>query len=332
MGSLLHLKRLPCLVNNQESFGQAASFKQTRECMNRIDKALQRQIDLNKTKNMLYDQLGQIIEIDPDFLAALEELLTSHEKAFSEQELQDTISSAARLLLKRLYAINQFLQIDEQKMRLLEGIYLRTWQRIVETKNVQATLKDYHYPELADWISSSYPQSFLEPLRSSPTIGHVICEEYSPQLQIELLKLDVHTLKQPLLDIGCGSTASLVRHLHTLRVDAHGIDRQIEKEETYLEQMDWLGYEFEPDTWGTIISNMAFTNHLIYAYHHDNTQLELYLRKFNEIIASLTIGGSFHYAPSVPFVEQRLKTNLYMIERLKIVKDISMTRVMRLAK
>jgi hypothetical protein len=300
--------------------------------MKRIDKAIQQQLDLNKTKNMLYDRLGQIIEIDPDFLAAMEELLSNNEKGFPESALQETILSASRMLFKRLFLINQFIQIDEQKTRVLEDIYLRTWRKIIETKNIQATLMDYHYPELTNWITSLYPQSFLEPLRASPTIGHVVCEEYSPQLQIELLRLDLQTLKQPLLDIGCGSTAGLVRHLRTLRIEAYGIDRQIEEEATYLQQIDWLDYGFEPDAWGTIISNMAFTNHLIYAYHHDNTQFELYLRKFNEIIKSLTIGGSFHYAPSLPFIEQRLETNTYKVELFEVVKDIHITRITKIAK
>jgi len=297
--------------------------------MNRIDRALQRQIDLNKTKNLLYAQLGQIIEIDPDFLAALEELLTSDGEAFSELVLQETVSFASRTLLKRLYSINQFLRIDEQKVHMLESIYLRTWKRIVKTKNIHATLKDYHYPELTHWIAGLYPQSFLKHLESSPTIGHVVCEEYSPQLQIDLLRIGIQTLKQPLLDIGCGNTAGLVRHLRALQIESYGIDRRIEKREAYLQQIDWFDYCFEPDTWGTITSNMAFTNHFLYAYHHDSTQLELYLRKFNEITESLMIGGSFHCAPSVPFVEQRLETDKYRVERFAVVKDVSMTRIIK---
>ncbi len=281
---------------------------------------------------MLYAQLDQIIDIDPDFLAALEELLAGDIDAFSEAALQDAISSASRMLLQRLYAINQFLQIEERKMHQLESIYLRTWRRMVETKNIQATLKDYHYPELTSWIANSYPRSFLEHLRASPSIGHVICAEYSPQLQIDLLRIDAQTLKQPLLDIGCGSKAGLVQHLRTLRIMSYGIDRQIEKQGTYLQEIDWLDYGFKPNTWGTITSNMAFTNHLLYAYHHDSAQLDLYVRKFKEIIESLTIGGSYHYAPSVPFVEQRLRMDKYRVERWNVIEDLSMTRIMKIAK
>jgi hypothetical protein len=300
--------------------------------MPRINKALQQQLDLNRTKNLLYAQLNQIIEIDPDFLAALEDLLASDKRSPAEQSQPDNSAIAAHLLLERLYAINQFLQVDEQQVRELESIYRRTWQRIVTTQDIRATLRDYHYPELANWIARLYPQDFREQLRTSPTIGHVICAEYSPQLQIDLLKLDLSAIPQPVLDIGCGGTAGLVRHLRALQIESYGIDRQIEKAETYLQQLDWFEYEFEPETWGTLISNMAFTNHLLYAYHHDSAQLESYLRKFKDIIAALAIGGSFHYAPSLPFVEQRLAATVYRVERSAVVTDISLTRLMRIAK
>ena len=299
--------------------------------MKRIDQAVKQQLDLNKTKNMLYSRLDQLIEIDPDFLAALEEVLGSDREALTELALQDAISSVSRMLLQRLYSVNQFLQISEPKRRQLESIYLRTWRRIVETKNIEATLRDYHYPELTRWIAALYPKSFLEQLRNSPIVGHVICEEYSAQLQIELLRIDVESLKQPLLDIGCGGTAGLVQHLRTFQIESYGIDRRIELEASYVQEMNWFDYGFEPNTWGTIISNMSFTNHLLYTYHHDSAQLKLYLHKFTEIIGSLKIGGSFHYAPSVPFVEQMLDVNSYRVRRLNVVKEICMTRIMRIA-
>jgi len=47
---------------------------------------------------------------------------------------------------------------------------------------------------------------------------------------------------------------------------------------------------------GSIVSNMAFTNHLNYAYRHDVSQLEPYLLKMKEILAALAPGGSFYYA------------------------------------
>lgn len=300
--------------------------------MSKLDKVLRQQLERNKTKNMLYAQLGQIIEIDPDFLAALEELLASDPDAFSKSALQSSVSFASEMLIKRLYAINQFVRVSEQKKRELEDIYLRTWKRIVETKNIQVMLKDHHYPELTNWIASLYPQSFRKHLRDLPRVGQVICEEYSPQLQIDLLRLDLQALQQPVLDLGCGSMAGLTRHLRMLDIEAYGVDRQIEKEEIYLQQMDWLEYKFETDKWGSILSNMAFTNHLHYANYHDRAQLELYLRKFKDILESLMVGGSFYYAPSAPFIEERLELNTYHVEHYNVIRDIQSTRIIKVAR
>jgi SAM-dependent methyltransferase len=300
--------------------------------MSKLDKALHQQIELNKTKNMLYARLGQIIEIDPDFLAALEELLAGDPASFSKSALQSSVSFASELLIKRLHVINQFIQVSELKKRELAGIYRRTWQRIVGTKNIQATLKDHHYPELANWIASLYPEGFRKHLRDLPTVGQVVCEEYSPRLQIDLLRLDIQTLQQPVLDIGCGSRAGLTRYLRSLGIEAYGLDRQIKKGERYLQQADWLEYRFEPGRWGSILSNMAFTNHLHYTNHHDRAQLELYLQKFKEILESLRIGGSFYYAPDVPFIEERLDARVYRVERFDVIRNIQSTRIARVAR
>ncbi|MFZ2168675.1 MAG: hypothetical protein WAW61_03450, partial [Methylococcaceae bacterium] len=70
--------------------------------MNKLDVALQRQIDLNKSKNMLYTHLDQTIEVDPGFLAVLEELCSKDGENFPETTLQNAVSFASQVLLKRL--------------------------------------------------------------------------------------------------------------------------------------------------------------------------------------------------------------------------------------
>lgn len=151
-----------------------------------------------------------------------------------------------------------------------------------------------------------------------------------PDIQLNLLKIDLHRFRQPVLDIGCGSSAGLVRYLRSLKIEAYGFDRQIEKAETYLQQSDWFRYRFEPETWGTITSNMAFSNHFLYVHHNDRSQLNLYTQKFSEILRSLVIGGSFHYAPGLFFIEECLEKDKYQVEQIALVKDIYLTRITRI--
>jgi hypothetical protein len=299
--------------------------------MHPLENVLEGQITLNKGKNLLYERLGEVIEIDPTFLAVLEELLGKERDDLTEPALENAVSFAAEALIKRLYSVNQFLQVDDRNRRKLMKIYRRTWNKIIETKNIHATLKAYHYPALTRWISGLYPHVFVERLKLSPAIGKVVCEEYSPGFQIELLRINLQTCKPPLLDIGCGSTAGLVRTLRKLQIDAYGFDRRIEQEAAFLQQRDWFSYCFEPGVWGTILSNMAFTNHFQYVYAYDRSKFGQYTQKYHEIIESLMIGGSFHYAPSVPWIEQQLNPDQYQVERFVVIKDIWMTKVTKIA-
>lgn len=298
--------------------------------MHRIRESIQQQLQVNQAKNMLYGRLDRIMEIDPEFLAALEELVAHDDAPLGPEALQEAVSFASKALLKRIHAVNQFVRADRKQLARLESIYLRTWKRIVKTRDIQATLMDYHYPALSRWLADLYPEQFRAPLRARPTVGRVVCEEYSPQLQIDLLRLAPLTLKQPILDVGCGSKAALVRYLRSLGLEASGIDRDIEQAEPYLQPTDWFDLPFVPNSWGTIVSNMSFSNHLSYARRYDPVLAKSYLAKFDEILTSLVPGGTFAFAPGITGIERRLPA-AYRVKQIPFVKGINCTRITRLA-
>jgi hypothetical protein len=271
------------------------------------------------------------MEIDPNFLATLEALVASNTIQKSENVSEEIVSFTAQEFVKRLLSINPYLGINQQQVETLEEIYRQTWQRIIKTGNIKASLRELHYPELAKWLASLYPEKFRKFLKSASVIGNVTYGEYSAEFQVELFGIDVSHMQPPVLDIGCGGQANLVRYLRSLSVDAYGIDRYLEIQEPYLEQIDWFEYDFQPCRWGTIISNMAFTNHLKYAYLHDRFQLEQYLIKMKQIAESLSMGGSFHYAPSLPFVEDQLSEEKYRVKREQKRGDTFVSLVIRIA-
>ena len=290
--------------------------------MQSIDASIKQQLDGNKSKNLLFEDVKQIMNVDPSFLAALEELLSSDISEKSEEIYSEFVSFAAKELVKRLYAINPYLRIGDAQIRDLEHIYRQTWQRMKETRNVKATLNASHYPELSKWIATLYPEEFQKSLKLSSDLSHVTYEEYSAELQVKLLEIDIAHIEQPVIDIGCGSQANLARYFRSIGIEAYGIDRHLEIQEPYLKQIDWFDYYFEPNRWGTIVSNMGFTNHLNYAYLHDISQLENYLRKMKEILESLSTGSCFYYAPSLPFVEEKLSAKEYKVERKRKINEI----------
>lgn len=297
--------------------------------MQSIDVLIKQQLEVNKSKNLLFENVTQIMNVEPSFLAALEELLNSNIGDKSEEVHSEFISFAAKELVKRLYSINPYLRVSKVQVGNLEQIYRRTWQRMIKTGNIKTTLNEFHYPELSKWLATLYPEKFQQSLKFSSGIGRVTYEEYSAELQIELLGIDIAHIKQPVIDIGCGSQANLVRYLRSLDVEAYGIDRQLEIHEPYLNQVDWFDFYFEPNRWGTVISNMGFANHLNYAYLHDISQLEHYLLKMKEIIESLSASSYFYYAPSLPFVEDKLSAKSYKVERKQKISDIYVSIIMR---
>ena len=292
-----------------------------------IETWIQRQLLINRSKNLFFENVKQIMDVDPGFIATLEELLENDVQGDAYSEV---ISFAANELVKRLLSVNPYLDISNSQMEKLKSIYRRSWQEMKQNGDIKATLKDVHYPELSKWLASLYPSKFQKTLKTVPVVGTVMYGEYSAELQIELLGIDVAHIQQPVLDIGCGSQVNLVRHLRSLGVDAYGIDRQLDIHESYLSEMDWFAYHFEPDSWGTIISNMGFTNHLNYAYLHDISQLERYLLKMREILSSLSINGSFYCAPALPFVEEKLSSNEYRVQRTQKANEIFVSKITRI--
>lgn len=303
---------------------------QRSEAMKSLKVSIKQQLDLNKSRNLFFENSAQIMEVEPGFLAALEELLNFRGITSSEDVFSEFISFTAKEFVNRLYSINPYLQITKKHIENLEQIYRQTWQLMVNTKILKTTLVDFHYPELSKWISTLYPVEFQDLLKFSCEVGHVTYGEYSAELQEELLGIDIARIKPPVMDIGCGSQANLVRHLRSLGVEAYGIDRQVEIPEPNIHQADWFDYPFEPGKWGTLVSNMGFTNHLNYAYLHNISQLESYLLKMKEIVESLSPGGTFYYAPSLPFIEDKLSTQYYKITREKKISEVFVSSVMRI--
>ncbi len=269
------------------------------------------------------------MSVEPSFLAALEELLDSNASTEAQDFSTRFVSFTTDELLKRLHTVNPYLYIKKSQIEDLEQIYRSTWQKMIATRDIKATLNEFHYPQLAEWLTALYPEEFREPLKSVPKVNPVTYREYSAELQIEVLGIDTTRIKEPVIDIGCGSQANLTRHLRSLGIEAYGIDRNLETREAYLAQEDWFDYYFEPGKWGAIVSNMGFTNHLNYAYLHDASQLEHYLLKMKQIIESLSPGGCFYYAPSLPFIEDKLSNKDYAVEREQRFNSISVSRVIK---
>jgi len=296
-----------------------------------MEDRIQGQLQTNRAKNLFFKNVQQIMEIDPGFLAALEELLSAEDNQVEDEGHSKFITFTTQETVKRLLSINPYLRMDSRQIEGLKEIYRRSWQTIQQTKDVKTTLKEFHYPELSKWLASLYPEEFQKSLKNVSTVNSLTYGEYSAEFQLDLMEIDLIHIKQPVLDIGCGSQANLVRHLRSHNIEAYGIDRHLSVHEPYLEQVDWFDYVFNPDGWGTILSNMGFTNHLNYSYLYDVSQLEGYLLTMKKILESLSINGRFYYAPGLPFVEEKLSARKYDLQRRQKAGNLFVSIVTRIS-
>jgi hypothetical protein len=294
----------------------------------KLTDALHKQLRLNSEVNLLHPDVRQLLEMEPTFLAALEETLAAPKLHVPEQHLAEV---AATSMIERVHTINQFIQVDRRAKETLKGLYLRTWEIMLATNDIENSLRNFHFPLLAEWVDALYPESLKTALSSSFKIGKVSCQDYSADLQVGLLKLEMNDLKQPVLDIGCGKEAQLVEHLRSKNVEAFGVDRSVQRNRDYLMKKDWLETTFEVNRWGTVISHMAFSNHFIYIEKFDSRCVPLYLSKYHEILNSLQLKGSFVYTPGCLALERPVDRSRYSVERFPIGNGYGVTRVSKFA-
>lgn len=228
--------------------------------------------------------------------------------------------------LEFTYNNNQFIHLDDDEHQRLFRIYLVYIQGMrtllaensdfdTFQNNFSILVKD-HFKDLSGNISRFFDRETGWQIQENIILKQVICGEYSPQFQMNLLGLDEKTLAEPVLDLGCGKTGTLVKHLRTLGFKAIGVDRIVEANPS-LKSADWFDLDLKPDTWGTIISHIAFSNHFLFHHRYKKGKPDAYARLYMRILQSLKSGGKFIYSPGLPFIEQYLPVDRFIVTSRK---------------
>ncbi|MBS4174454.1 class I SAM-dependent methyltransferase [Bacillus sp. FJAT-49736] len=214
--------------------------------------------------------------------------------------------------IKVFFEVNQYLDFNRESYRVLQNIYGNLLEAICKLANQkEITEKDInhlflvHYKNLQAFLLESNGTEIFKKYRKTPVLFEVKCAEYTPEFQMKVLNINLDTIKQPVLDIGCGPQTRLVRFLRKNGIQAFGMDRNLNSS-NYLIDMNWLECPFKPNRWGTIISHMAFSNHFTHHHLKADGNFERYAQKYMEILNSLKHGGSFIYAPGLSFIEEAL--------------------------
>lgn len=280
--------------------------------MKDLFQTIDKQIDFNRGKNLFLQKKERSLEFIKDTVLSFKEI---NNLSLKEEEI--LIEYAANKALEEFYRINQYYYFDNYAKSELKSIYNQLIKSAKNKKLSPENIAENHYNNLEKWLFKN--NSFAKEIYKdkSENLESVVCSEYSYQLQLEILNIDIEHVKEPILDIGCGENAILIRYLETLNLKVFGIDRY-EFNEPYLLTTDWLTFDYGTDKWGTIVSNLGFSNHFIHNNLRKDGNVEEYARTYMRILNSLQKGGKFHYAPGLDFIENYLDKNTYHLKKLSL--------------
>lgn len=235
----------------------------------------------------------------------------------SREALLDYAISIYNWFFRECMLYNQYHTFSEKQYETIEKIYERL---AVNLGNLSGTSLDY---ELIESVVSKHRELLLEELHETFDTDNQydikkVCSEYSADLQKRILGYRLPNLAEPILDIGCGENAFFVKECIKYGKNVVGIDQYISKEHsTNILCRNWLEFDYQSNYWGTIISHMAFSNHVTYHMTHKTTLFEKYEETYFKILTGLKTDGIFYYSPSLPKIEMKIDKSQYSIRQIE---------------
>ncbi len=243
-------------------------------------------------------------------------LLNNKEKL--TEFVHKTVDYATKRIIETIIDLNQYIYINTFLRKKIAFVYEDYVTKIIKLlyfkvfniDNLSQIITE-HYVKLSNILASINEVKLIKRSKNIP------CFEYSAKFQIELLNIDLNNIKEPILDLGCGSKAYLVKYLSTLGLDVYGVDRLIESKSNTI-QADWFNYKLKSNNYGAIISHLSFTNHFKRNHYKKDGNHIAYARKYKDLLNSLKPGGEFYYTPDLPFIEQFLSPDLFTVTKKAI--------------
>lgn len=269
------------------------------------------QVRFNEGKNLFHKEYDKTMKFTPSTVDAIQRL-----HKVDNKHLDSLIEHTIETVLGEFCRVNQYFSFHEEDKISLRELY-RNLHRTITKKEIPVDIiAKSHYENLRIWLAQTNPFSQTIYTKEKAVLDAVICSEYTAQLQKEILRLGKAMLQEPILDVGCGKNGSLVKSLLEDGYDAFGIDRF--SEASHIEKTDWFTFDYGVKKWGTIISNLGFSNHFTHNHIREDGNFIEYAQLFMKILNSLKVGGCFHYAPDLPFIEKYLDGSKFSITKHNI--------------
>jgi len=279
-------------------------------------------IALQVQSNQHLNLLASIEVASFEFTESIKELILQiAQEQWHKQELTELIDLCVKTALASFYEVNQYYYFDRAACTELERIY---FQLVLDIKEQRSGSIDFHslgskhFLRLKHWLLQYYPEAHHIYPSEIPKIEQpVVCAEYSAALQLEVIGIDINTLVEPILDIGCGKEQQLVTYLQQKGFAAYGLDRMVNESATSFQE-SWLEFDYKPHHWGTIISHLGFSNHFLHQHLRQSELALQYATTFKRILTSLKEGGTFYYTPGLPFIESYLSSVEFKVETKQV--------------
>jgi hypothetical protein len=260
----------------------------------------ERLLDGRELGGELMDALGADRALLAAWSASLahEERSGAGERAFVSAPALALAEHFRELLLRR----HQFLKIADPARAELDAIYARV---ITDLGALLSASGERGFEQRASELLDDERRKLERFATELPGAGlRTTCAEYSPELQVELLGLSLDDFVEPVLDVGCGEQALLVRWLVERGVEAFGLDRHAHRARVI--RADWLSFDFGANRFGTVVSHQAFSLHFLRHHLEPGDVARSYALAYRAILGSLRKNGKFVYAPGLPFLERLL--------------------------
>lgn len=280
--------------------------------MNTIYAFIDKQILMNRGKNLFFNKPGNILELANSSYSLFKQL-----KELTNECIPALIDYTVNQVVIELCRMNQYYNFGSEDKLELRNIYSDFITTLKVNKKITAEMIDDHERVFKSWLYNTNPFSRSIYNNKDLFIEPVICSEYSVEIQLSIFRIQIDQLKNPILDIGCGKNAQLVEYLKMKGFECYGLDR-FSNSRSYISNTNWLEYDYGNEKWGTIISNLGFSNHFTHHHLRENGNYMDYAKTYMKILKSLKPGGSFYYAPDLTFIEHLLNKEEYMISNYRV--------------
>ncbi len=206
---------------------------------------------------------------------------------------------------------------DQWAVAELRAIYRSLYLSFRLEHAIEKDIVNIHLKKLRAWCVK-YSNFIARKCSDEPEqIDLLANSEYAYELQERILHLNFSQGNEPILDIGCGQRAILVNHLAQQGLRVFGFDRLV-ADGAHTKKSDWLEFEYGSQRWNCIISHLGFASHFRHHYFRKDGDYLNYGKSFAHILASLKLGGTFHYLPDLPFLEEYLNPLVFQINKYKV--------------